>query len=139
MNNVIIYLQENNKISSKIKIKESYGSLNSKIRIDSSQMNMVLGNIITNAVEAMPEGGELKLKLKETNEKLIIEITDTGSGINPDELDKIFNLFYTTKPGGVGLGLSIVKKFVDNHHGKISVKSKQKVGTTLAIKLPIIQ
>lgn len=139
MDNIIIYLQEINKISSKIKIIKNYESLNSKIQIDSSQITQALSNVIMNALEAMPRGGELTIKIKETKEKLIIKITDTGRGINPDELDKIFNLFYTTKPSGIGLGLSLVKKFVINHHGEISVKSKPGLGTTFAVKLPVIQ
>ena len=139
MDNIITYLQEINKISSKIKIKKNYESLNSKIQIDSSQITQALSNVIMNALEAMPRGGELTIKIKETKEKLIIEITDTGKGINSDELDKIFNLFYTTKPSGIGLGLSLVKKFVINHHGEISVKSNPKSGTTFAVKLPVIQ
>ncbi len=140
LDNIIEHFQVTNTMSSKIKINKSYGSLNSKMQIDSSQITMILCNIIVNAVEAMPEGGKLTLKITETNKDLIIEITDTGKGINPDELDKIFNLFYSTKtPKGMGFGLSIVKKFVDNHHGKISIKSKPYLGTTFALQLPIMQ
>jgi len=111
------------------------------INIDPSQIQQVLINIIMNGVEAMEGSGELKIesKLSEDNKFICILISDTGPGIKPEYHKKIFEPFFTTKEAthGVGLGLSISKRIIEDHNGTIEVKSEPGKGTTFIIKLPV--
>ena len=111
--------------------------------LDADQMMQVLTNLEKNAVEAMPEGGELTLALNEKGDDVIIAISDTGSGISPENMDKVFTPFFTTKEvgKGTGLGLPLCYGIVKMHKGKIDVKSnnepeKGPTGTTFTIRLP---
>lgn len=115
---------------------------NPMIGIDTDQMMQVFTNLEKNAVEAMPEGGKLTIELKEKGENLIIKISDTGTGITEDNLEKIFTPFFTTKESGkgTGLGLPLVYGIIKMHKGKINVKSntdssKGQTGTTFKITL----
>jgi signal transduction histidine kinase len=85
------------------------------------------------------EGGNLTITISSENsgQNARIEVTDTGHGIAPEDISKVFEPYFSTKDTGTGLGLAIVKKAVDDHGGTISVKSKQGVGTTFTITLPI--
>lgn len=104
--------------------------------VDEFQMERVLLNLWRNAVEAMPEGGTLSVRLWREGDFVKISIRDTGVGIVPDELPNIFKPFYTTKSTGSGLGLAICKKIVDEHRGQIEVESTVGKGTTFTITLP---
>jgi len=112
-----------------------------QINIDPSQIQQVLINIIMNGVEAMEGKGELKIesKLSEDKKYVCILISDTGPGIKPEYHKKIFEPFFTTKEAthGVGLGLSISKRIIEDHNGAIEVNSEPGKGTTFIIKLPI--
>ena len=108
-----------------------------EIEIDSDQIQQALVNIITNAVQAMPEGGKLTIGTREKGKFLEVEITDTGSGIPQEVKDKIFEPLYTTRAKGIGLGLAVSKSIIDRHGGNIEVKSKVGEGTTFNIKLPL--
>jgi len=103
---------------------------------DEFQMERVLLNLWRNAVEAMPEGGTLSVRLWREGDAVKISIQDTGVGIVPDELPNIFKPFYTTKSTGSGLGLAICKKIIDEHGGQIEVESMVGKGTTFTITLP---
>ena len=85
----------------------------------------------------MPQGGVLKVTTARNGSMARLEVTDSGEGIAEDQLESIFNPFYTTKPTGVGLGLAIVSKFVDSHGGKISVVSTAGKGSTFRVLLPM--
>jgi two-component system NtrC family sensor kinase len=109
------------------------------------QIQQVLMNLILNARDAMlPRGGILTIKAWDTADTVQIEITDTGCGIEPDHLKKIFQPFFTTKANGKlpsqrsgsGLGLLFVKRIIDDHEGSVSVESKPAEGTTFKITLP---
>jgi signal transduction histidine kinase len=106
------------------------------VMVDEIQMERVLLNLWRNAVEAMPEGGILSVRLWREGDFVKISIRDTGVGIIPDELPNIFKPFYTTKSTGSGLGLAICKKIVDEHRGQIEVESTIGKGTTFTITLP---
>jgi PAS domain S-box-containing protein len=106
------------------------------VMVDEIQMERVLLNLWRNAVEAMPEGGTLSVRLWREGDFVKISIRDTGVGIIPDELPNIFKPFYTTKSTGSGLGLAICKKIVDEHGGQIEVESTIGKGTTFTITLP---
>jgi two-component system NtrC family sensor kinase len=109
------------------------------IDCDKNQIQQALVAILINAVESMPNGGNLSIDLIHDNSKVSIEVADTGCGIPPENLDKIFEPFYTTKSSGkgTGLGLSVVYGIVEQHKGKISVESKINEGTKIKITLPI--
>jgi len=105
--------------------------------VDEDQIKEVLENLIRNAMEAMPEGGELTISASEKSGGIIsIVVEDTGTGIEPSELAHIFEPFYTTKKGGSGLGLPIVHRIIEDHGGKISVESEKGKGTKFIIDLP---
>jgi signal transduction histidine kinase len=104
--------------------------------MDSDRMKEVLVNLVQNAIQATPSGGRVLLKASGNGENMKIQVTDTGNGIPPKDLDKIFFPFFTTKPDGNGIGLAVSKEVVEAHGGKIEVDSKQGVGTLFTITLP---
>lgn len=107
-----------------------------------SQINQVIMNLIVNASQAMgPERGTITLRTRLEGETVSIEVADTGIGIEPDNLQKIFDPFYTTKPvgQGTGLGLSLSYGIVKKHQGDISVRSEVGVGSTFRVELPVRQ
>ncbi len=113
------------------------------VMFDAQLLERVFYNLITNAAQASPKGTAVTVKTKpvETEEGRGVEISviDRGSGIEPKNLENIFNPFFTTKPEGVGLGLAIVSKIVDEHGGKITVESTQGEGSVFRVYLPVGQ
>ena len=112
-----------------------------------SQIQRLLLNLLTNARQATPEGGSIKVKLatEPKTKMVVITIRDSGSGIAPDMLPKIFEPFFTTKSGpdasgkgGTGLGLSACKEIVENHNGRIRVQSTVGKGTAFSIRIPYV-
>ncbi len=108
-----------------------------EILADEGQMKQVFMNLIKNAGEAMPDGGILTFRTRREGEVLRIEISDTGSGISPENQAKLFQAFFTTKERGYGLGLHIVNTIVVRHGGSIEVESSVSKGTTFILHLPI--
>ncbi len=106
------------------------------INIDPELLKQALINIIQNAFDAVNHGGEVIIKVSEEESKTKIEITDTGCGIQEENIKKIFDLYYTTKRDGNGLGLSIAQKIIDQHSGSIDIESRLNKGTKFIIKLP---
>jgi signal transduction histidine kinase len=109
------------------------------VSIDPTQIRRVLDNLIRNAVEAMPEGGELKVKGELKGDNVTLSVSDTGVGIPEDEKEKLFTPFHTTKPQGMGLGLVYCRRAVEAHGGSIEVDSTAGVGTKITVKLPLKQ
>lgn len=108
-----------------------------KIMADVEKMKRVFINIIKNAIDAMPTGGNLTIKSKESGGNVEITIADTGIGISKDNLGKIWTPFFTTKAKGMGLGLPICKRIIEAHRGSILVESKLGKGTTFTITIPV--
>lgn len=106
---------------------------------DGDSLKQVLLNLFINAQQAMPCGGELMLRTLKANSNAVIIISDTGKGIEPENIDKIFTAYYSTKTGGSGLGLSASKKIIEAHHGSIKVDSIPGKGTSFTILLPLEQ
>lgn len=104
---------------------------------DDTLIGSAVVNLLVNGNDAMPQGGVLNIRTRRDGQNAIIEVTDTGEGIPDEQLENIFNPFFTTKPHGVGLGLAIVSKSIDSHGGKISVTSQQGKGSTFRIELPM--
>jgi two-component system NtrC family sensor kinase len=119
-------------------IKKLYRDL-PQIAVDSNKIKQVFLNLMLNAAEAMPEGGSLSIKSRlSENEKYVeIEFTDTGLGIPEENINKLFDPFFTTKSGGTGLGLAVSYGIIEQHKGKIEVRSKQGQGSTFVVRLPI--
>ena len=107
-----------------------------KLHIDISQMKQVLMNLLNNALDATSRGGKIELSVSRNQKKAIFEIWDNGSGIKKENLDKIFNLYFTTKTKGTGLGLSIVQQIISQHNGTIFVDSSEDKGTIFTIEIP---
>lgn len=103
---------------------------------DKDKIKQSLINLIQNSIDAIKDGGKIEIKTGKTNGDIIIKVSDTGEGIEKEKLKKIFNLYFTTKAGGTGIGLSIVQKIIYEHGGLISVESKKGEGTVFTIKLP---
>jgi len=105
---------------------------------DNQQIEQVLVNLITNAVQAMPDGGQLHVSLAQKGGMVSIAVQDTGTGIPAENINRIFDPFFTTKPEGegTGLGLSVGYGIISNHHGRIEVESTPGEGTTFTILLP---
>ena len=105
--------------------------------LDECKMKRVFHNIVRNAIQAMPKGGTLKITSKKSRGLIKISFQDTGVGIPKKHLDKIFTPLFTTKAKGVGLGLSICKRIVEAHGGRITVQSKVGEGTCFTVILPV--
>ena len=104
---------------------------------DGGLLRQALLNIAVNAIEAMEEGGKLTLAVENAGEFCLIRIADTGSGMTPDQQAKIFQLYFTTKPKGSGIGLAMTFRAVQLHGGTIEVKSETGKGTEFVMKLPL--
>jgi len=109
-----------------------------EVRIDPDCLNQILLNLFLNAIDAMNDGGELKvaLSLDGDSEEIRITVSDTGCGISPEHLSRVFDPYFTTKSSGTGLGLAIAHNIVEAMGGRISVESEQKKGTTFTVTLP---
>lgn len=107
-----------------------------EIDADAVLLHRAFQNLVLNAVDAMPTGGTLTLRTFERGANVLIEITDSGAGLSPEECARLFTPYYTTKQQGTGLGLAIVQSIVTDHHGTISVSSEEGHGTTFRIDLP---
>ncbi len=121
-----------------IKLEKDFCCRYLEFECDKNQIQQAVLAILINAIEAMPEGGTLKLKVNCENNFVYIKITDTGVGIPKENLDKIFEPFFSTKPGGkgTGLGLSVVYGIVKQHQGKIEIQSEVNKGTTVTLIFP---
>jgi PAS domain S-box-containing protein len=110
---------------------------NGQVVWDRNQIQQVLMNLLQNAMDAVETGGEIRLTLRELDEYTIeIKVADNGPGIPEEIRNKIFNLYYTTKPQGTGIGLSMVQRIIDEHGGVITLESEPGSGTTFTIRLP---
>jgi len=108
-----------------------------KLTLDPTLMQRVFSNLITNAVQAMPNGGKLTIRASKKEETALISIEDTGEGISDENLSKIFTPLFTTKAKGQGFGLPVCKRLVEAHDGNITVESKLGKGSTFTIKIPL--
>ena len=119
----VISLVENQAVSQSVEIEKNLQRNLSKVSVDSEQIKQVLLNLAINSLQAMPDGGKLLFRTFESDKNCVVEIEDTGGGIDQKIVSKIFDPFFTTKEKGVGLGLSIAHKIVSQHNGKLSVES----------------
>lgn len=104
---------------------------------DPDLLHRALSNLVLNAMDAMPEGGVLTMRTKHGSHYTHIEVTDTGTGLTPEECERVFTPYYSSKTQGTGLGLAIVQSVISDHGGRISVRSEKGRGTTFEIELPM--
>jgi two-component system nitrogen regulation sensor histidine kinase NtrY len=110
-----------------------------RISADEDQLRRAIGNLVLNTLDAMPEGGTLRIGTAIHEDRARIEVSDSGTGLTEEECARLFTPYYTTKHHGTGLGLAIVQSVVSDHHGKISVVSQSGQGATFIIELPVSQ
>lgn len=106
------------------------------LRADPELLHRALSNLVLNAMDAMPDGGSLTISARPMNETVEIRVSDTGAGLTPEECERLFTPYYTTKQHGTGLGLAIVQSVVTDHAGTIAVESRAGGGATFIITLP---
>ena len=104
--------------------------------VDCSLLQRILENLVSNAVQAMPNGGELTLQAHQEARDIVITVQDTGIGIPDKVKPKLFTPFFTTKSKGQGLGLAVVKRMTEALDGTVTFESKEGNGTTFIIRLP---
>jgi signal transduction histidine kinase len=119
-------------IACDLQLDESMGP----IVADAELLHRAISNLVLNAIEAMPQGGRLTLRTRVEDGKVLIEVSDTGSGLTAEECERIFTPYYTSKKNGTGLGLAIVQSVVSDHGGRVRVQSAVGAGTTFVIELP---
>lgn len=108
------------------------------VSADAELLHRALSNLVLNAIDAMPDGGTLTAVAARKSDVVQIRISDTGTGLTPEECQRLFTPYYTTKQHGTGLGLAIVQSVVADHHGTITVESIQGSGATFVIELPAL-
>jgi len=132
----VLFLGKLNRPQVRISIEENLQPDLQPVCGDSELLIHAFMNLMINAMDAIENEGTIKVATRQEKEWAVITISDSGAGIPPDAMEKIFNPFYTTKDNGTGLGLSIVHKIVDEHGGHIEVDSRLGAGTTFTIRLP---
>jgi two-component system NtrC family sensor kinase len=134
----ILLLHEKQLKENDINIKSKFAKDIGLVNASKNQLRQVFLNMVANARDAMPNGGTFTVTTCEDSNKVFVEINDTGIGIRKENIDRIFDSFFTTKGEvkGVGLGLSVCYGFIKDHGGDIEVESQEGVGTTFTITLP---
>ena len=122
-----------------IKIEREIPSSLPRIKVDIGQIVQVLINILLNAIQALEEGGTLKIVVRTLDERLIVNVSDTGKGISGEIMPKVFDPFFTTKGDGqgTGLGLWLTQGIIERHGGTIQIKSRENEGTTVIMHFPL--
>jgi signal transduction histidine kinase len=108
------------------------------LQLDRDQMKQAFYNVIKNSLEAMKRHGTLRIQTDRDDTHVLIRFVDTGGGMSAENLSRVFEPYFTTKPSGTGLGLLIVRRIVREHGGELSIESGQDKGLTLTIRLPYI-
>lgn len=106
------------------------------IAADPDLLHRALSNLALNAMDAMPQGGTLTLRTRQSGDRVFVEVADTGAGLTAEECGRLFTPYYTSKAHGTGLGLAIVQSIISDHGGSITVRSEPGRGTTFMIELP---
>ena len=106
-------------------------------RVDAALLKQAVLNLLINATQAMSDGGELLLRLNSDGERAAVEVIDTGAGIAPEDRERIFDAYYSTRPGGSGLGLPLTRRIIRQHGGAIRVDGEPGKGTRFVVSLPL--
>jgi two-component system sensor histidine kinase AtoS len=137
LNNTVGFLTKHNlhKNLEKVEILRELGDDLPIVAVDPIQLQQIIMNLVFNALDAMPSGGKIIFRTAYDGDSVEISVSDTGHGMEKEVADNIFKPFFTTKAKGMGIGLSICKRLVEQHNGTISVSSGES-GTTFSIRLP---
>lgn len=106
------------------------------LNLDKEQIKACILNVVSNAIQAMPSGGRLFVSTAVSDGFVSLRIKDTGEGIKAADIDKVFNPYFTTKTAGIGLGLAITKRIIEEHKGRIDVESSYGNGAVVSIQFP---
>jgi signal transduction histidine kinase len=120
---------------SRIRIVREFAQDLPAVEVDPNLIRQAILNLLVNAQQVLPSGGEIRVHTVENGQFVKLGVTDNGPGIPSEHREKIFNLYFSTKPGGTGLGLPMVKKIVEEHQGRIEVETELNKGTTFTICL----
>jgi signal transduction histidine kinase len=131
------FLREQKASGTDVTVFKNYSPDVPPFRFDAELMERVIANLLLNAAQASPPGGVVTVKTQLADSTVEISVIDRGSGIEPKNLENIFNPFFTTKPEGIGFGLAIISKIVDEHGGRITVESTPGEGSVFRIHLPL--
>ncbi len=137
MQDLILHLNADESVDPRIELRTHSSKAVLNVPVDAAGLKSAILNLTSNAIQAMPEGGELLIDVDANENQAIIRVTDTGIGIPKENIDKIFSPFFTTRAKGHGLGLSEAHKIIQAHGGQLEVESECGVGTTFTIKLPM--
>ncbi len=144
----VLLMQVADSLNKGIRIEREYEKTPIRAYVDAAKLRQVFLNLAINAIQAMPGGGRLTVRLQEIDSAenpgrtirgggVLISFSDTGAGIEPKDLERVFDFYYSTKEEGTGLGLAIVQQIVDEHQGKVTVDSKPGEGTTFSVYIPV--
>jgi two-component system, NtrC family, nitrogen regulation sensor histidine kinase NtrY len=125
-----------NREPGKIQVELQLGDLPG-VSGDPVLLRRVVENLVLNAIDAMPKGGKLVFRTSMNDKFAVFELADTGAGLTPEECERLFTPYYTTKQHGTGLGLAIAQSIISDHHGRITVSSRKNHGTTFRLELPV--
>lgn len=120
-----------------VKLESRLPSAPMIVNVDADLLKQAILNVTLNGAQAMPEGGALRVILEEERRVAVLRIADTGAGIPPEILEKIFDLYFTTKSGGSGIGLAMTYRILQLHHGSVDVQSKVGRGTEFFLRIPL--
>ena len=123
-----------------VEVKCLWGNDIPPVQADEGQLKQAFYNIIKNAIQSMPHGGTLNIACGRNDEgETVIEFSDTGKGISPEDMPRIFNAYYTTKATGNGLGLMIVERIIRQHGARLSIESVKGKGTRFIVVFPVME
>ncbi|MDR1958005.1 MAG: two-component sensor histidine kinase [Planctomycetaceae bacterium] len=122
-----------------IEVIEYYGNNLPTVMLDKRSFHRAILNLVLNAQQAMPEGGQLVVRTRTVGDRVAIDLIDTGCGIEPETIKHLFDAFYSTKRGGSGLGLPTTRKIIEGHGGLIALQSEPGFGTQFTIILPSLK
>src|SRR3954471_7029321 len=119
-----------------VSLRRTFDGNIAPVKCDPEQMKQVLLNLVLNAIQAMPRGGEVSVSAEKSEGMLILKVKDTGPGIPSERVDEVFDPFFTTKQNGTGLGLPIAFQIVEQHGGELAIDTNSPKGCSFAIRLP---
>lgn len=122
----------------KVKLEAHLGEEAAQVELDGDLFGQAFGNLVRNALEAMPDGGRLRVSLEQEGHEFLLRVQDSGAGIPPEALPRIFEPFFTTKKDGTGLGLTHARLVVQEHDGSLDCVSSRGEGTTFTVRLPAV-
>ena len=139
INEIITSSLERTRLSANVSVQTELGKDLPMVLADSGQLQQILVNLILNGSQAMVNGGILKIWSHASGSHISVHISDTGTGIKPSDIPRVFEPLYTTRAKGIGLGMSVVKMLVERNNGTIQIESQLDMGTTVTLTFPISQ